>query len=81
MGAAYVVNRYFHLFSLLTVANFPDRYGAMKKQPKQSNPKLTVFARITPELRERLDSLAATERRTISQLILFALERQYLEKP
>jgi len=52
----------------------------MKKQPKQSNPKLTVFCRITPELRERLESLAASERRTLSQLILFALEKQYLGK-
>jgi len=37
-----------------------------------------VFCRITSELRERLDLLAINQRRTISQLILFALEEKYL---
>jgi len=64
---------------LLTRSIIREILRSMKK-PKESDPKLTVFCRVTPDVRKRLDELASVERRTISQLVLFALER-YLEKP
>jgi predicted DNA-binding protein len=45
------------------------------KKPKQSNAKLTVFCRVSPEVRKRLDEISTQERRTISQIVLFSLEK------
>jgi predicted transcriptional regulator len=47
---------------------------AEKRLKPQKN---TVFARITPDLRLRLEKLALLKRRTMSELIWFALE-QYI---
>jgi len=41
---------------------------------KNGNAKTTVAARIDQSLRERLEKLAIKERRTLTQIIQFALE-------